>query len=290
VLSTRRGSRLAHRVILAPRECDTSDAVDMTQDGSCAVLSKTRTPTHWSATTQEFTWVGETLNPRIPTRAASMLTAPRPTAANPAETKTKTETETRTKTKTKTTTTTKTKTKTKTKTNARPIAAEQGDAPVDTTHSDIHPDDTPEAGARAKTKTKTKTAATKSKPRSKKGRGRVCDSDMDTDSDLDEYNLLGDDDLYAEDLEDIRAASAEDAAASSPAPVRPSTSMPHWVYTQALSAHVKSLSVKTKRKIYVAMRQKPEVAPNSFLPHQGLNVCEFAAWQILSDNPRRSTA
>ena len=70
---------------------------------------------------------------------------------------------------------------------------------------------------------------------------------------------------------------------------RPSTHLPYFAYTRAVWEYVRQLRVKTKRKIYVAMREKPDVSPNTFLPQQGLCVCEFTVWQTLNDKPRRST-
>ena len=68
---------------------------------------------------------------------------------------------------------------------------------------------------------------------------------------------------------------------------RPSTYPPHHRYCLAISWLVKSLIVRDKRQIYVSMRSG-EVSANSFFPKFGLSAADYAVWQILNDNPRRT--
>jgi hypothetical protein len=126
---------------------------------------------------------------------------------------------------------------------------------------------------------------TASKAVSKTVSKRTVDNDEDAD-DAEEENV----DMYAPLDSEIAAVQAQLAEEVAPAPARPSTYTPYFMYTHGVSGHVEQLRVKTKRKIYVAMRQKPEVSPNTFLPQHGLSVCEFTVWQTLNDKPRRSTA
>ena len=73
------------------------------------------------------------------------------------------------------------------------------------------------------------------------------------------------------------------------APSRPSTFAVHHQYTKAVAEHVKNLRVRDKRNIYVAMRLKPDVKTDSFLPHFGLSVADFCVWQTLNEKPRQTT-
>ena len=68
---------------------------------------------------------------------------------------------------------------------------------------------------------------------------------------------------------------------------RPSTYPPHHKFNLAVSEQVKKLYVRDKRQIFVSMRTG-NVTPNSFFPKFGLSAAEFAAWQILNENPRRT--
>jgi len=72
-------------------------------------------------------------------------------------------------------------------------------------------------------------------------------------------------------------------------PSRPSTFAVHHMYTKAIAEHVKNLRVRDKRNIYVAMRLKPDVKTDSFLPHFGLSVADFCVWQTLNEKPRQTT-
>jgi hypothetical protein len=68
---------------------------------------------------------------------------------------------------------------------------------------------------------------------------------------------------------------------------RPSTYPPHHRFCLSISWLVKSLIVRDKRQIYVSMRSG-EVSANSFFPKFGLSAADYAVWQILNDNPRRT--
>jgi hypothetical protein len=78
---------------------------------------------------------------------------------------------------------------------------------------------------------------------------------------------------------------------SPPPPVkRPSAFAPaHW-YNVAMAKYIHTLRVRDKRNIYVAMRQKPLVTADTFLPKFGVVIGEFAGWQVLNDKPRKTTA
>lgn len=86
----------------------------------------------------------------------------------------------------------------------------------------------------------------------------------------------------------------DDDSTASEAPIPevvppPSTYAPVYWYTQSLMSQVQALRVRDKRSIFVAMREKADVSPESFLPRHGLCVAEFAVFQTLGDKPRRST-
>ena len=72
-------------------------------------------------------------------------------------------------------------------------------------------------------------------------------------------------------------------------PSRPSTFAVHHAYTTAIADYVKNLRVRDKRNIYIAMRLKPDVKTDSFLPHFGLSVADFCVWQTLNEKPRQTT-
>jgi hypothetical protein len=122
--------------------------------------------------------------------------------------------------------------------------------------------------------------APRKQARSAAATSAVSDDESASDMDMDYVALEAD-------MAEVRAELADELG---PAPARPSTFLPYFMYTHGLSRHVDNLRVKTKRKIYVAMRQKPEVSATTFLPQHGLSVCEFTVWQTLNDKPRRSTA
>ena len=142
----------------------------------------------------------------------------------------------------------------------------------------------------AKPRTKTK-AAGKPKP---KGKSAAATRGSDADEDDDDFEEDGSDLEYMGPegfgLDGLDALDVDlDPDSDLEIVARPSTFLPNYVYTHGVWEHVRQQRVKTKRKIYVAMRDKPDVGPNSFLPKQGLHVCEFTVWQTLNDKPRRST-
>lgn len=70
---------------------------------------------------------------------------------------------------------------------------------------------------------------------------------------------------------------------------RPSTYPPHHLFNLAVSEQVKTLYVRDKRQIFVSMRSG-RLTCNSFFPKFGMDASEFATWQILNENPRRTMA
>lgn len=68
---------------------------------------------------------------------------------------------------------------------------------------------------------------------------------------------------------------------------RPSTYPPHHRFNLAVSEQVKKLFVRDKRQIFVSMRAG-NVTSNTFFPKFALCASEFATWQILNENPRRT--
>ena len=85
------------------------------------------------------------------------------------------------------------------------------------------------------------------------------------------------------------SASNDPSSMQTHIPSRPSTFAVHHMYTKAIAEHVKNLRVRDKRNIYVAMRLKPDVKTDSFLPHFGLSVADFCVWQTLNEKPRQTT-
>lgn len=124
-----------------------------------------------------------------------------------------------------------------------------------------------------------------------------ADADADVDADPDPRPWWTLDAADVEDsvlLDDTDLASMSDVVLDCDGlpvvPPQPSTYTPHFWFQKAVSESIRAMRIKDKRKIYYAMRQPPDVTPDSFLCPHGVSVAEFATWQVLNDRPRRSTS
>lgn len=62
--------------------------------------------------------------------------------------------------------------------------------------------------------------------------------------------------------------------------------LPTWRKYVCIAQAVETLRVKDKRRIFQMMRH-PGMHPDTFLPHIGLTLSEFAVFQVLADSQRR---
>lgn len=68
-----------------------------------------------------------------------------------------------------------------------------------------------------------------------------------------------------------------------------SITVPTWVKYSVLSNHISSLDAKSRRKLFLRLRNCEQATPDVFFPEYGFTFGEFAVLYILSEHRKNAS-
>lgn len=67
-----------------------------------------------------------------------------------------------------------------------------------------------------------------------------------------------------------------------------SAGLPSWRKYVCMADAIENMRIREKRQVFQVMRSE-QVSKDTFLPRLGISVSEFAVFQVLSDNSKRTS-